>query len=210
MGLLGSVTQLLSQLRSGDSRLREEAAAEIWRRYCDQLLELACQKLNERLRRRVGGEDISQAVFKSFFFRHQRGDYSLKDRNELMHLLIRMTLNKSRGAAKRESRQRRDYRRDQTNNPTDGAADEENWLIEQAIRADISPADAAILAEEAEQRLKQLPEDLRRIALLKLEGHSNEAMSSMPGIHCAVRTVERKLRLIRELWGAAKDENDVE
>ena len=57
------------------------------------------------------------------------------------------------------------------------------------------------LAEEAERRPAQLPDDLRLIALWKLEGYTNEEIASLPTMNCSVRTVERKLRLIREAWG---------
>ena len=78
------------------------------------LLDLACKNLDRRLRRRVGPDDIVQRTFKSFFLRHQRGQYDLADRKDLLRLLVTMTLNKARGTAAKESRGRRDFRREQT------------------------------------------------------------------------------------------------
>jgi RNA polymerase sigma-70 factor (ECF subfamily) len=167
------------------------------------LLDFVCQKLNRRLQRRVGAEDIVQGAFKSFFFRQQRGEYRLADRDDLLRLLVRMALNKARGVAVREARQRRDYRRDQTAAGADASPDEgDGWLLEQLVERAPRPDEAAALAEEVERRLTQLPEDLRNIALLKLEGYTNAAIASLPAWRCSVRTVERKLRLIREAWGA--------
>jgi RNA polymerase sigma factor (sigma-70 family) len=198
----GSVTQLLDRLRSADPNIRNEAAAALWKRYCDDLLDLACQNLDRRLQRRVGADDIVQRTFKSFFLRQQRGQYHLADRSDLLRLLVRMTLNKVRGAALRETRRRRDYRRDQT--ATTSAADpgeDNDWLLAQVEKGGPTPDEAAALAEEAELLLAQLPDDLRRIALYKLEGYTNEEIAALPEIGCSVRTVERKLRLIREAWG---------
>jgi ECF sigma factor len=197
----GSVTRLLGQLRSEDPKLRNEAASAIWQLYCNELLDLACQNLDRRLRRRVGPDDIVQRTFKSFFLRQQRGQYDLADRNDLLRLLVRMTLNKARGTAARESRGRRDFRRDQTATTVDGdPAGLEAWLLERVSRGAPTPDEAAALAEEAELRLAQLPDDLCRIAVSKLEGYTNVEIAALPEMDCSVRTVERKLRLIREAW----------
>jgi hypothetical protein len=197
----GSVTELLGRLRSENPCIRNEAAALIWKRYCGALLQLACRNLDRRLQRRVGADDIVQRTFKSFFFRQQRGEFDLADRNDLFQLLIRMTLNKAGSAATREARQRRDYRRDRTDAVASPDGEEPgNWLLELAEHGDPSPAEAAALAEEVELRLGQLQDDLRRIALWKLEGHTNAEIAALPEMSCTVRTVERKLRLIREVW----------
>jgi RNA polymerase sigma-70 factor (ECF subfamily) len=200
--MAGSVTNLIGQLQSDDSKIREEAAAAIWNHYCNVLLALANQNLSERLRRRVGPDDVVQHAFKSFFLRQQRGQYDLADRQDLLHLLIRITLNKARGAAHRESRKRRDYRRDETT-PVDGDSDVDAWLVAQIETGGPTPDVAAALADEAEERLATLPDDLRRIALSKLEGHTNAEIAALPENRCSIRTVERKLRLIREAWDSS-------
>jgi hypothetical protein len=74
-------------------------------------------------------------------------------------------------------------------------------LLEQALQGGPTPEEAAAVAEETERRLAQLPADLRRIALWKLEGYTNAEIAARPEMRCAERTVERKLRLIRETWG---------
>jgi DNA-directed RNA polymerase specialized sigma24 family protein len=67
---------------------------------------------------------------------------------------------------------------------------------------DPTPAVAAVLNEALEQRLRDLPEpDLRRVALLKLEGYTNHEISE--ALDCSERSVERKLDLIRKRWEAA-------
>jgi DNA-directed RNA polymerase specialized sigma24 family protein len=198
----GSVTRRLGELRSEDAGTRNKAAAAIWERYCTVLLDLACRHLDLRLRRRVGAEDVVQRTFKSFFLRQQRGQYDLADRDDLLGLLVRMTVYKARTAATRESRQRRDYRRDA---PAPAAAagreEDDGWLVEQLRQGGPTPDEAAALAEEAERKLAQLPDDLRRVAEWKLEGHTNAEIARLPEMNCSERTVERKLQLIRETWG---------
>jgi hypothetical protein len=198
----GSKTRLLGQLRSEDAEVRKKAAEAIWNSYCHTLLDLACQSLDRRLQRRIGPEDVVQRTFKSFFLRQQRGQFDLAGRDDLLRLLMTMTRNKARGAAKRETRQRRDYRRDQAVKPfADDPGASDAWLLDLAQQGMPTPAEAAAFAEEAERRLAQLPEDLRRIASYKLEGYTNAEIASLPDKPCSERTVERKLRLIREAWG---------
>jgi RNA polymerase sigma-70 factor, ECF subfamily len=198
----GSKTRLLGELRSKDARLRNEAAEAIWNTYCQTLLDLACRSLDQRLQRRIGPEDVVQRTFKSFFLRQQRGQFDLASRDDLLRLLMNMTQNKARGAATRETRRRRDYRRDQAVKSVAGdPGDSDAWLLDRAEQGMPTPAEAAEFAEEAERRLARLPEDLRRIALYKLEGYTNAEIASLPDKPCSERTVERKLKLIREAWG---------
>ena len=61
------------------------------------------------------------------------------------------------------------------------------------------PALAALMAEECDRLLRRLDDaGLRRLALLKMEGHSNEEIAATMGR--ALRTVERKLGVILDLW----------
>jgi DNA-directed RNA polymerase specialized sigma24 family protein len=119
-----------------------------------------------------------------------------------------MTLNKARGTAARENRGRRDFRRDQTGTSVDGdPAGLEAWLLERVSRGAPTSDEAAELAEEAEQRLAQLPDDLCQIAVYKPEGYTNAEIAALPEMDCSVRTVERKLRLIREAWSDLVSDN---
>ena len=52
------------------------------------------------------------------------------------------------------------------------------------------------MEEEIEEWLKPLPEDLRQVALWKLEGYTNREIGVM--IERTERTVELKMRIIRQ------------
>ena len=55
------------------------------------------------------------------------------------------------------------------------------------------------MAEECQRLLEMLGDDqLRSVALWKMEGYTNEEIAGKLG--CAVATVERRLRLIRRIW----------
>jgi hypothetical protein len=62
-----------------------------------------------------------------------------------------------------------------------------------------TPAFAAMVADEYRYRLHLLSEDaLRRVAVLKMEGHSNQDIALQLGL--GLRSVVRKLDLIRRTW----------
>jgi DNA-directed RNA polymerase specialized sigma24 family protein len=66
---------------------------------------------------------------------------------------------------------------------------------------DPTPEFAAILAEECRLRLDGLADETkRRIALLKMEGFSDQEVADRLG--CGLRSVVRKLNLIRKSWRA--------
>jgi hypothetical protein len=62
-----------------------------------------------------------------------------------------------------------------------------------------TPEFAAIMAEECRRRLDALPGDVyRRVALLKMEGFTNEEIAERVGF--GLRSVVRKLGVIRKAW----------
>jgi DNA-directed RNA polymerase specialized sigma24 family protein len=52
--------------------------------------------------------------------------------------------------------------------------------------------------EEDIALLSQLPPPLQQLTLAKLEGYTNEEIAQQSS--CSLRSVERQLRLIREMW----------
>ena len=67
--------------------------------------------------------------------------------------------------------------------------------------AEPTPEVVAATTEEVRRLFGLLPdESLRTIALLKMEGHTNDEIAS--SLDCALRSVERKLERIRNLWAA--------
>jgi RNA polymerase sigma factor (sigma-70 family) len=198
MGREGSVTRLLQALRSDDAAERELAARLIWQRYFRDLLELARNNLNKRIRRREDEEDVLQSMYKSFCLRQQRGEFDLASRDSLWKLLVTITLRKVRNAAKKQMREKRDVGREQTISDRD---DDEsgNWALEQMDAAGPSPAQAAVLNECLERRLEALADpELRRIALLRLEGYTNREIADQ--FHRTERSIERRLERIRDKW----------
>jgi DNA-directed RNA polymerase specialized sigma24 family protein len=71
--------------------------------------------------------------------------------------------------------------------------------LDQLLGPEPTPAFAAQVAEEFQRLLDCLPDDeLRRVAQWKMEAYTNEEIADKLGY--AVRSIERKLRVIRSLW----------
>jgi DNA-directed RNA polymerase specialized sigma24 family protein len=71
--------------------------------------------------------------------------------------------------------------------------------LEQVVGREPTPAFAALVAEECRRLLSRLEDAaLQALALLKMEGYTNDEIASRLG--CERVTVQRKLRLIRTLW----------
>jgi DNA-directed RNA polymerase specialized sigma24 family protein len=71
--------------------------------------------------------------------------------------------------------------------------------LEAILGREPTPEFAAEVADECRRLLDTLKgENLCQIALLKMEGYENEEIAARLG--CALRTVERRLQLIRSSW----------
>lgn len=199
----GSVTRLIHLLQSSDPDERDQAAGLIWRRYVRDLLELARNNLDARIRRREDEEDVLQSMYKSFCLRQQRGEFDLAGRDALWKLLVTITLRKARNAANKQMRGKRDVARERT--IADGDDGESaRWPLEQMDAAGPSPAEAALLNEALERRLEALGDsELRQIALWRLEGYSNREIAGR--LDCTERSVERRLERIRTRWASYDD-----
>jgi hypothetical protein len=200
MNATGSVTRWLQQLQGGDAGASDQAAQDIWQRYAARLLALARHNLGRRLRQRVDEEDVLQSMYKSFCVRQRRGEFDLAGRDELWRLLATVTLRKVRNLAKFHARARRDYRREEgaRPGPLDSQAPQEP--CDRLADAAPTPEEAAALNEDLRRYLQALPPELRRVALWKLEGHTNEEIAGPGLLNCALRTVERKVERIRGKW----------
>ena len=56
----------------------------------------------------------------------------------------------------------------------------------------------AIMDEECERLFSKLDDDLRCIAQGKLDGYTNQELAEQ--MNCGLRTIERRLELIRRVW----------
>jgi DNA-directed RNA polymerase specialized sigma24 family protein len=143
---------------------------------------------------------LALSAFDSFYAGMAGGRYpDLADRDDLWRLLVTIAARKASDQNRWESRQKRGAGRVVHASALGTGTDPEAEDLAQIVGAEPSPAFAAIVAEECVHRLQGLPdESLRQVAVLKMEGYRNEEIADRLG--CGLRTVGRKLEVIRNAW----------
>jgi DNA-directed RNA polymerase specialized sigma24 family protein len=195
------VTNLICRVKQGDSG----AARELFARYCRRLLGLARAKLRGKHLRIANEDDVVNSALAGFFLGARRGQYTrLQDRDDLWHLLVKITIRKAQRLVREQERQRRCPPRAAGGTPSHGSTG--TLLVDVPVEriADRKPPpDLEVLANDTiEHLLSRLGNaQLRAIAVWKWEGYFNAEIAAMLG--CCSRTIERKLNLIRTIW---KDE----
>jgi DNA-directed RNA polymerase specialized sigma24 family protein len=195
MSSFGSVTHWLNLLKAGDTA----AAQPLWERYFRRLVGLARTKLRGAPRQAADEEDVALSAFDSFCRAAERGRFPrLDDRDDLARLLLMLTARKALNLRKYAQRQKRGGGRvvSEADLKTAGAGEES---LAQVIGPEPTPEFAAQVDEEYHRLLGLLDNDqLRQIAVAKMEGYTIEEMASR--FACAPCTVVRKLQKIRASW----------
>lgn len=195
----GSLTQCLVALKAGDSY----AGHALWERYYDRLVGLARKKLGGAPRRTADEEDVVLSAFDSFCRGAAEGRFPrLDDRNDLWQVLMMITARKAANQLKHQTRQKRGGGLVRGESAFIRAGGDEDWgAIEQVMGDEPTPEFALAVAESCQAMLAKLGDEaLVRVALLKMEGHTNREIAERFG--CKERTIERKLNIIREIWSA--------
>jgi RNA polymerase sigma factor (sigma-70 family) len=197
----GSVTQWLGALQGGDLG----AAQPLWERYFARLVRLAQARLRSRPWPKAAEdeEDAALSAFDSFCRAATQGRFPrLDDRDDLWRLLVALTERKVVDQMRRARRLKRGGRRVRTEaDLTAHESDDPPAGLNRIAGPEPTPEFAAEFADEYRRLFEVLPdEDLRRIAVWKLEGHTADEIAAQLG--CARRTVARRLELIRTLWRA--------
>jgi DNA-directed RNA polymerase specialized sigma24 family protein len=202
----GSVTHWLGLLKAGDAA----AAQHLWDRFFTRLVDLAQAKLRGLPHGPADEEDVALSAFNRFCLAAQRGQFPrLDDRDDLWQLLALLAERKAHDRRRHEGRQKRGG----------GQVHDEAWLerhngssagergLAAVVSPEPSPEFAALLAEECRTLLQRLRDDgLRAVAVAKMEGYTNEELAA--AMKCSVRTIERKLQLIRDIWERSTSPND--
>ena len=177
----GSISILYQQWRGG----RQDALGELIARFWPRLMALANSTLSGRLQRVSDAEDALQSAMISFWQHVDQGGFDhAMDRDDLWNVLGLFTVRKALKIQEKERAQKRGGGRVVSGVPLDNAP------------APVSEAEFDFLCTEL---LELLEPDLRSFALLRLMGHKNREIAEELG--CTERKVERKLNLIRTIWG---------
>jgi RNA polymerase sigma factor (sigma-70 family) len=192
----GSVTHWLNLLKAGHAA----AAQPLWERYFRRLTGLARSKLRGLPRQAEDEEDVALSAFDSFCRAVERGRFPrLDDRDDLTHVLLMLTARKALDLRQHQGRQKRGGGRVVPESDLEMlSGDWEDGLAE-VIGREPTPDFAAQMEEEYQRLLGLLAsEQLRQIAVAKMEGYTTEEIADRLG--CAPCTVSRKVQKIRARW----------
>jgi DNA-directed RNA polymerase specialized sigma24 family protein len=192
-----SVTRWLRQLEAGD----QDAARQLWKRYFQELVELARVRLGPTARRIDDEEDVALSVMRCLYDGAVRGQFAaLADRYDLWQLLGAITVRKVIDHQRRLNQQKRGAGKVRGDSVFEG--NNGNCLVagfDELLGDAATPEVLAMAAEEYQRLMYVLDDDcLRQVAQCKLEGYTNEEIGQRLGLAC--RSIERKLCRIRETW----------
>jgi DNA-directed RNA polymerase specialized sigma24 family protein len=192
-----SVTQWIRDLSTGN---RDEASRLLWERYFIRLARVAQVHLRAVVHSPADGEDVALSVFDTFFRGVAAGSFpDLGNRDDLWRLLVTITARKAHNRRRDQGREKRGGGRVVGEGALAGAGPAGDDFLAQVVGNEPTPEFAAMVADENRRLFGSLAdESLRVVALLKLEGHSNEEIAK--SLDCGLRTVERKLEVIRKRW----------
>ena len=205
-----SITTWIHQLKSGEA----DAAQHLWQHYFVRMVELARQKLAGAPRAVADEEDVALSAFRSFCLRAREGRFTqLTDRDNLWPLLMAITTNKSVDLIRHLNRQRRGGTGTPDSGDTGRTVSKEADIassLSDLLSREPDPEFTVQMADELQHQLLRLDQsgdaDLRKIALLKLEGCSTTEIAATIG--CVRRSVERKLQVIAAIWAANSEGTD--
>lgn len=197
MAAHGSVTGWIERVRFGE----DTQLGPIFERYFARLQEFAKPRIRSGSRVVSSEDDVALSVFRLFWEGLQRGSFGyVKNRGDLWSLLIRVSVRKiidnqrrltRRGMGRVELRACDvDAKRiDTLRNP----------ILERLAFDGNDPAHVAHVVELSQAFFERLDGDeMRNVALLKIQGYT--AAEIAQEISKSTRTVERKLRIIRQTW----------
>jgi DNA-directed RNA polymerase specialized sigma24 family protein len=181
-----------------------QEAEAIWAEFFPRMLKLAKSKLGGMQLRTFDEEDVALSAMNSFFRGKNDGRFDrLDSRDEMWRLLATITVRKVTAQRRKAMADKRGA----------GATRGESIFFNPA-NADSSMiaglgnfSDDRLLPDTTEEILKNCEhlleklddEKLRRTAIMRLEGYSNQEISEELG--CSVARTKQRLQRIRELWG---------
>jgi RNA polymerase sigma factor (sigma-70 family) len=195
----GSVTFWIDGLKAGDTA----AVQELWQRYFTTLVRLARAALRDAPQAAEDAEDAALSAFDSFCAGVAQGRFPrLDDRDNLWRILVTITRRKVLDQVERQRRQKRGGAGAGAVEPGPVPDRDPNPValsLDMITSPQPTPEFAALVADECRRLLALLADERQRqIAVLRMEGYTNEEIAQHLG--CGLRSVVRKLDLIRKAW----------
>ena len=182
------MTRVFCELMNGD----QDAATQLWKFLQKRLLRLSKNVTQRRSGLGYDEQDVAQSAFFALCDGCETQRYSeVANRDELWRLLTVITVNKARKKAAFESRLRRGGNFHRIENG--------QQILDLLADRSLDPQFSLVAQEECTRLLNLLgKKELQMVAILKVDGFTNEEVASRLG--CTRRAVQRRLALIRDLW----------
>ena len=186
--------EIIQRVRIGD----EVAAQELWNQYSEQIIQVARHSLKNSSRRVQDEEDVAGIT---------AGELpELDHRDQLWRLLVVITTRKA-AVIEKDHRQKSgggDVRGDYAvmSRENEGGVP---GSFDQLESEKVPPDTAIVVADQTRQLLGSLPDETSQlIAALKIDGFTHQEIGDRLSIN--TRTVEQRLKQIRELWQKILDD----
>jgi RNA polymerase sigma factor (sigma-70 family) len=198
-----SVTAWIGDLKDG----QDSASRKIWERYFERLVRVASRQLGSAPRRIADEEDVAVSVFNTLCKGAAEGRFDkLQDRDDLWKLLTAIAGMKTVDQIRRQTAKKRGGEDVRGESIIAGAGASQIGGFDQFIHEEPTPEFLALMDEQQQAMFRALPDDSQRnVARLRFEGYSNEEIAEQLGT--SLRSVERKLKVIREIWTSMIDES---
>lgn len=198
----GSVTVWLRHFQAPGEHEQPACADATWDCIRHRLVRYARKRLDstQTPQRAFDEDDIVGSVMRVFTRGIRDGQFpELENRDNLWAILFRLTKNKTADYVQRESTQKRGGGQVVAESELSNAVGDHGFSLDN-LESEASPPDLVVaLNSHLEQLLSSLDDNvLRQIALNKMEDRTNHDIAQRLGI--SLRSVERKLRLIRMKW----------
>ncbi len=185
-----------------------EAQTELWEQFFPQLVALARKRLARARMAEGDEEDVALSVLNSFFAGAAENRFpDLRGSDDLWRLLSWMTHRKAIDWLRHNSRQKRKSLGESALMQWEGKAGDGRAGDGIAQVADPNPTPdlEVMLIDELRLMVQKLPESMQSVATHKMDGFSNSEIAKQLG--CSLATIERRLKMIREIWRTVADES---
>ncbi len=193
-----SITRFGIEVHSKNQNVREEAARRLLPYFQNQLIGLVRRRLDARIIRRAGLDDIIQEIWLDFMRAEPGRDWTPSNRSELWNQLLRFATCHVANVAVYHSARKRDFRKEiqPTNDFRESACSASRG--EQIEDSREPSVEATLTARDWIDKIQNLlPENLREVFTLRCEGYSNAEIASR--IDRVERTVELRIKVIRAI-----------
>lgn len=189
----GSVTYYMNQLREGN----RDGADELWHRFYSRLVRLAHKRMNSKFRRVTSEEDVAAIAIAECFKSLEEGRFpELDGRDDLWNRLAQITERRALNEIRRQTSQKAGGGKVVGESVFLKADDSSPQGINGMPGKEPTPEYVDQFGITVNEMLTGLNEQLRQIAILKMQGYTNREISKQ--VKVSIATVERKLALLRE------------